>query len=181
MPTRAPTRAPGRVRGRPTSGPATTGDQLGRTEPCPHRAGRGARAQRDDAGSSAIELVLITPVLIALVFALIQTALVWNARHTVSSAAQHGARLARTATATAPAVTSLDSTTLTASDSQIQASTLNFLRQTGGSGLQQPAVKIERQGTYVLVTVSGTTVGVLPGTSIRVTGTSRTPIEGFRP
>jgi Flp pilus assembly protein TadG len=153
------------------------------------------RGQDREQGSTALELVLITPVLIAVVFGLIQTALVWNARHTVGSAAQHGARLARTATALSPAVTSTASTTTgptstastttgpasTASDDQIQSSTLSFLRQTGGVSLRNPTVTVQHQGTYVVVTVAGTTVGVLPGTSVRVSGSSRTPVEGFRP
>lgn len=159
-----------------------TGQHPDRATPPARRAAPDHAQDRvDERGSSAIELALITPVLIALVFALIQTALVWNARHTVGSAAQHGARLSRTATATMPSVTNLNSAALTTADSEIQASTLIFLRQTGGAGLRQPTVGIDRQGSYVVVTVSGTTVGVLPGTSIRVTGTSRTPIEGFRP
>jgi Flp pilus assembly protein TadG len=140
-------------------------------------------------GSSALELVLITPVLIALVFGLVQTALVWNARHTVGAAAQHGARLARTATALSPAVTTTSSTTAgtttdatsSAAQAQIQSSTLRFLRQIGGASLRHPTVTIEHQGTDVVVTVSGTTVGVLPGTVVRVSGSSRTPVEGFRP
>lgn len=148
---------------------------------------------RDDRGSSAIELVLITPVLIALVFGLIQTALVWNAHHTVGSAAQHGARVARTATALAPdinASTNLTSspgqdtggdTSQYASEAEIRSSTLAFLKQTGGAALRNPTVTISRVGSYVTVTVSGTTVGVLPGTSVNVSGSSRTPLEGFRP
>jgi Flp pilus assembly protein TadG len=140
----------------------------------------------EDRGSSAIELVLITPVLIALVFGLIQTALVWNARHTVSSAAQHGARLARTATALNPTVIEAAgdagaTDTSTASDELVKASTLQYLRQTGGAGLADPTVTIRHDGSYVSVTVTGTTLGVLPGTHVQVTGSSRTPVEGYRP
>ena len=133
-----------------------------------------------DRGSSAIELVLITPVLIALVFGLIQTALVWNARHTVSSAAQHGARLARTATALNPSVTAAVITADT-TDEQVTASALQYLRQTGGAGLADPSVTIQHDGSYVTVTVTGTTLGVLPGKHVQVTGSSRTPVEGYRP
>jgi Flp pilus assembly protein TadG len=136
-------------------------------------------AARRDTGSSAIELVLLTPVLIALVFGLVQTALVWNARHTVGAAAQHGARLARTATALQPVTAGTPGGTTT--DAAVAASTLAFLRQTGGQHLQDPTVSINRDGDYVTVTVSGTTVGVLPGSTVRVSGSSRTPVEGFRP
>jgi Flp pilus assembly protein TadG len=122
--------------------------------------------------------VLLTPVLIALVFGLVQTALVWNARHTVTAAAQHGARLARTATALQPSITAA---VYASSDEAVRASTLAYLRQTGGAGLEDPTVTVAHDGSYVLVTVTGTTLGVLPGTTARVSGSSRTPVEGFRP
>lgn len=122
--------------------------------------------------------MLLTPVLIALVFGLVQTALVWNARHTVTAAAQHGARLARTATALQPSITAAVDTS---SDEAVRASTLAYLRQTGGAGLTDPTVTVAHDGSYVLVTVTGTTLGVLPGTTARVSGSSRTPVEGFRP
>jgi Flp pilus assembly protein TadG len=126
--------------------------------------------------------VLITPVLIALVFALIQTGLVWNARHTVNAAAQHGARVARTSTALQPAV--LASNTHADDTEHIQSATLDYLRQIGGAHLGHPTVTVaftdDTGGTFVTVTVSGDTVGVLPGRSVRVTATSRTPLEGFR-
>ena len=137
-------------------------------------------ASRCDAGSSALELVLLTPALIALIFALIQTALVWNAKHTVGAAAQQGARLARSETALAPNVLA-GSDASAGADERTRASTLRFLQQTGGDGLRDPSVSIGRDGQYVTVTVSGTTVGVLPGMTVRVTGSSRSPVEGFRP
>ena len=126
--------------------------------------------------------MLITPVLIALVFALIQTGLVWNARHTVDAAAQHGARLARTSTALQPAVVASNPR---ADDTEhIQADTLAYLRQIGGAHLGNPTVTVtfthHVQGTFVTVIVSGDTVGVLPGTTVRATATSHTPLEGFR-
>jgi Flp pilus assembly protein TadG len=145
-----------------------------------HHGGRARlRAPRDE-GSSALELVLLTPALIALVFALIQTALVWNAQHTVGGAAQQGARLARTATASLsapPAATGADADT----DERIRTATLRYLRQTGGRALHNPTVTIRRAGQYVTVTVAASTVGVLPGTTVRVSGSSRSPIEVFRP
>jgi Flp pilus assembly protein TadG len=148
------------------------------------RRSGGAHRCRCDEGSSALELVLLTPAVIALVFALVQTALVWNARHTVGAAAQQGARMARAATAPLPAlptVTNGSSGSTLDADEQVRAATLRYLQQTGGRALQDPTVTIARAGEYVTVTVAGTAVGVLPGTTIRVSGSSRTPAEGFRP
>jgi Flp pilus assembly protein TadG len=139
------------------------------------------RQVRADEGSSALELVLLTPALIALVFTLVQTALVWNAKHTVGAAAQQGARLARTATATLPVIPTSGAGASAETDEQIRSATLRYLQQTGGRALHNPTVTIRRDGQYVTVTVAGTTVGVLPGTTARVSGSSRTPAEGFRP
>lgn len=122
--------------------------------------------------------MLLTPVLIAVVFGLVQTALVWNAQHTVGAAAQHGARQARTALALLPALTSAPSPE---SDAQIRASTLSFLQQTGGRALTNPTVVIRRNGETVTVTVTASSVGALPGSTVQVTGSSTTPLEGFRP
>lgn len=154
--------------------------QPGPSPTCRPRTPTTGAAPRGDVGSSALELVLLTPALIALVFALIQTAVVWNAKHTVGAAAQHGARLARTATTLMP-----DASAATGvppeRDEQTRQSTLRFLQQTGGRALRDPAVTVSRNGQYVTVTVSGTTVGALPGTTARVSGSSRSPVEGFRP
>ena len=146
-----------------------------------HRTRPLSRHARGDEGSSALELVLLTPALIALVFTLVQTALVWNAQHTVGAAAQQGARLARTATATLPFIPTTTSAASADTDEQIRAATIRYLQQTGGHALHDPTVTIRRDGQYVTVTVAGTTVGVLPGTTTRVSGSSRTPVEGFRP
>lgn len=134
-----------------------------------------------DEGSSALELVLLTPALIALVFTLVQTALVWNAQHTVGAAAQQGARIARTATATLASVSTAPAGASTEAEEQVRSATLRYLQQTGGRALRNPTVTIRRDGQYVTVTVAGTTVGVLPGTTVRVSGSSRSPVEGFRP
>lgn len=151
------------------------------TGPAPSTQARRCAASGQDRGSSAIELVLVTPVLIALVFGLIQTELVWNARHTVSAAAQHGAREARSATALTPSISTTAVAADPAGDAQVRTSTLSYLRQIGGRGLQHPAVAIRHDGSFVVVTVSGTALGVLPGTTVRVSSSSRTPLEGFRP
>jgi len=131
----------------------------------------------DEHGSSTVELALLTPVLLALLFALIQAALLWNARHLVGAAAQHGARLARTATALSPTLATAGLDT----DLAVQTSTLAYLAQVGGTALSQSHVVVQRSQGYVTVTVTGTAIGVLPGTTVPVSGSSRTPEEGFRP
>jgi Flp pilus assembly protein TadG len=135
---------------------------------------------RSEQGSSTIELVLLTPVLLALLFGLVQAALLWEARHVVGVAAQHGARLARTATALQPAGTD-SAADGPGSDQAVQVSTLAYLKQVGGTSLNKVHVDVQRRAGYVTVTVTGTAIGVLPGTTVQVSGSSRTPEERFQP
>lgn len=144
------------------------------------RRTRPPRPDRAGQGSSTIELVLLTPVLLALLFGLIQAALLWQAHHLVGVAAQHGARLARTATALQPTSTG-SGAGAPSSDQAVRASTLAYLKQVGGTSLNNVQVVLRRGGGYVTVTVTGTTIGVLPGTSVQLSGSSRTPEERFRP
>ena len=137
---------------------------------------RPTHPSRAEQGSSTIELVLLTPVLLALLFGLIQAALLWQARHLVGVVAQHGARLARTSTAqfhTARGDPGIAQA--------VQTSTLGYLRQVGGTSVTNVHVVLRRAGGFVTVTVTGTAIGVLPGTSVQVSGSSRTPEERFRP
>ncbi len=138
--------------------------------PTPYRGRDGER------GSAAVELVLITPVLIALIFGVAQTALVWHARNLVTAAAQQGARLARAETAT----TSATSRVSAGADQLVTDQTLSYLRQLSGGLLSHPQVTLTRISGFVTVTVSGTAVDVLFTRALRVHATSRTPVEGFR-
>lgn len=127
------------------------------------------RQDAAEAGSSAVELVLLTPALIALVFLVVQAALVWHARHVATAAAQQGARLARVDNAAAadPAV--------------IRAQTLAYLRQLGADLIGAPTVTVTRAGGWVSVSVTGQAVSLLPGATLDVHATSRGPVEEFRP
>ena len=118
-----------------------------------------------DGGSSAIELVLVTPVLIALVFAVVQAALLWNAQHVAVAAAQQGARLARTAGGVDAAA--------------VRTATVGYVHSLGASLVDAPAVTVTRSGGWVTVTVTAHAVSLLPGATLTVHGTSRGPVERF--
>ena len=92
--------------------------------------------RRRDAGSSAIELVLLTPLLIVIIFGLVQAALLWHAQHVVSAAAQQGARFAR-ADAASGAGSATDPAT-------VRTETISYLHQLGADLVGQPAVSITR-------------------------------------
>jgi Flp pilus assembly protein TadG len=124
-------------------------------------------ARNREVGSSAIELVLLTPVLIALVFAVVQAALLWHAHHVAVAAAQQGARLARAAEGADPAM--------------VRAATVDYLHSLGADLLGAPTVTVTRAGGWATVTVTGRAVSLLPGATLRISAVSRGPIEAFRP
>jgi Flp pilus assembly protein TadG len=111
--------------------------------------------------------VLITPVLIALVFTVIQAALLWHARQVALAGAQEGDRLARAAGATDPA--------------NVRADTITYLRGLGADLLSTPQVSVASAAGYATVTVTGRAVSLIPGATLTVTGTSRGPLEQFTP
>jgi Flp pilus assembly protein TadG len=126
-----------------------------------------ATVNRDE-GSSAIELVLLTPVLIALVFAVVQAALLWNAQHATVAAAQQGARFARTAAqGSDPA--------------RVQAATTAYLHSLGANLVDAPTVTVHTAGGWTTVTVTAHAVSLLPGATLTVHGSSRGPVETFMP
>ena len=124
------------------------------------------RCDAAESGSSAIELVLLTPVLIALVFTVIQAALLWHARHVALAAAQQGDRLARSAAAN--------------DDAAVRAQTVSYLHSLGADLVGSPTVTVTRSGGFVTVTVTGRAVSVLPGATLRVHAVSRGPVEAFQ-
>ena len=120
-------------------------------------------------GSSAIELVLVTPVLLALVFAVVQAALLWNAQHVAVASAQQGARLARTAVQSGE------------TDAQVRTATIAYLRSLGASVTDTPTVAVDHAAGWVTVTVTAHAVSLLPGATLTVHGSSRGPVETFTP
>jgi Flp pilus assembly protein TadG len=118
-----------------------------------------------DDGSSAIELVLVTPVLIALIFVVVQAALLWNAQHAAVAAAQQGARLARTSS--------------DVSDTRVRDATIAYLHSIGASVADTPTVSVQEAGGWATVTVTAHAVSLLPGATLTVHATSRGPVETF--
>lgn len=130
---------------------------------------RGRVRPRGDRGSSAVELVLLTPLLMFVIFLVVQAALYMHARHVVLAAAQQGARLARSATPTDQMA--VDSA---------RADTFSYLHQLGADVVSDPSVTVTRADGQVTVRVSAHAVSILPGLSLRVVETSSGPVEMFR-
>lgn len=112
----------------------------------------------------SVELVIVAPVVLALIFGIIQGGLFFHARTVALAAAQEGVR----------AASGLDAT-----PSDGEAAAREFLAKAGGSGaLRDAAVQPRRGATEAAVTVSGFAPSVLPGwTGPRVVQTSQMPVE----
>src|SRR3954452_960240 len=98
------------------------------------------RLRRGDDGTRAVELVLLTPLLMFVVFLVVQAALYMHARHVVLAAAQQGARLARAQAASDQAAVE-----------QARAGTYSYIHQLGADIVGRPAVTVTRSGGMATV------------------------------
>jgi Flp pilus assembly protein TadG len=112
------------------------------------RRGRG-RWRQQDAGAATLELVIAFPVLLLLIFSLVQACLYFYARSLALAAAQEGVRTARADTAQVSAGV---------------ARARSFLEATAGDSLLAPSVSAAgSSATQVRIRVSGRSLSVLPG------------------
>ncbi len=106
----------------------------------------GARA--NDRGSASVELTVLFPALLALLFIVVQAGLHYYARSVALAAAQEGARAAAAQTATAAA-------------GQDAASA--FVARAGAELLAGAQVRAARTADTVTVSVTGTSLSLVPG------------------
>ncbi|POM27255.1 TadE-like protein [Actinomadura rubteroloni] len=123
---------------------------------------------RRDGGASAIEFAILTPVLLLVLLASVQFAMVYHARQVALAAAQAGARVARTDTGGDWRGRAVD-----------KAGT--DVRQIGPKLIEGLSVQAGQDGDERWVQVSGTAVRVVPFLTFSVTQRSQGPIECFRP
>ncbi|TDD63904.1 TadE family protein [Actinomadura rubrisoli] len=116
-----------------------------------------------------MEWALLTPILIFVMLAVVQFAMVYHARHVALAAAQSGARTARTQ----PAGAGWREEAVTKATEDVRKIGPNLL---GGLQVQAGEADDERW-----VEVSGEAVRVIPFMSFHVSQRSRGPIECFRP
>jgi Flp pilus assembly protein TadG len=119
----------------------------------------------DSRGSAAVELVLLTPLLMICVLVVVQFALWQHARQVLLAAAQEGARAARAQGGTAE---------------EGRARAFDYIEQIGPDLVSSPAVDVDRGLDIVSVQVRGQAVNIVPGLPLRVTATSAGPVERFR-
>jgi Flp pilus assembly protein TadG len=140
----------------------------------------GARRRRDadrESGVSAIEFVLLTPLLFFLIFATVQFALYFFARHVAIAAAQEGARVARAEAANPRENWS--------GDAKAEANVwINRLAPSllSGSGVHTASAGTRgAEGWTVSVSVTATVPSLFPWANFAVTETSTGPVEQFIP
>jgi len=122
--------------------------------------------RRSDTGSTSLELVVLFPVLLLVVFGLVQGALWFHARNVASAAAVEGVQVARVETGTADAG---------------RQRAANFLADAGGPDvLTGSTIEVTADAERVRVVVSGRSVSVLPGVpGLLVEQSAAGPVERF--
>lgn len=124
------------------------------------------RHHKTERGSATAELVVATPLLLAMLFGIVQFALWQHASHIAEAAAQEGARSARLLGGTTDAG---------------RAETVRYLDQLGNKLLIDPQVSVQRTPTDASVEVSAHVKGAIPFVSLPVHAVSSAPLEQFSP
>ena len=122
--------------------------------------------RRSDAGSASAELVIATPLLLLLVFGIVQFALWEHAVHIAQAAASQGLAAAR-----------VQGGTTTAGNQEVD----QVLSQIGTGVLNGPTVRSTVSGGLVQITISGHAEAVLPFLHLPVSATATGPVEAFYP
>jgi Flp pilus assembly protein TadG len=132
------------------------------------------RRRRGDAGVSAVELAVVAPALIGLIFLVIQAGLYLYARNVVDSAARYGVRTTREYN---PNFTTQDF------ENNGQQAAETYAHQIAGKAVSDVAATANRDelNNRVTVTVTGKSISLIPGFDVSVKATHRGPIERFVP
>ncbi|MFC9685236.1 TadE family protein [Streptomyces sp. NPDC056948] len=133
-------------------------------------AARKRAAARGDSGMTAIEFVLLTPVLFFMIFATVQFALYFFADHVAQAAAQAGARKARATADERPG----------AWRGEAQDVVDAYIRQLGPQLVLGPDVKmLQPDQNTVGVEIAAQVPTVFPGLDLTVHARSAGPVERF--
>jgi Flp pilus assembly protein TadG len=145
-----------------------------RARRCGVRRGcRRHRRRRSERGVSSLELAILAPAILALIFMSIQTALWLYGRSVALNAAQEG--VSRLRLVQPPVYTE-------AVGEQVRADIESYAQQIGGTSLQNASVpppSYNNPEGMVSFTVTGDTVSLVPGLTLKVSRTATGPIEQF--
>jgi len=135
------------------------------------------RGKNRESGVSAIEFVLLTPLLFFLLFATVQFALYFFARHVAIAAAQEGDRVARAEAGNPGRDWSGDAKTSASGwITQLAPNLLN-----GSLVTTDAAGHSGQEGWTVSVQVTATVPSLFPWANLTVSETSTGPVEQFIP
>ncbi|MGV9454720.1 TadE family protein [Streptomyces sp. NPDC003635] len=127
---------------------------------------------RGDSGMTAIEFVLLTPVLFFMIFATVQFALYFFADHVAQAAAQAGARKARATADAEPGGWRGEARTVVDS----------YIEQLGPALVLSPDVRmLQPEQNTVGVEITAKVPSVFPGLDFTVHAQSAGPVERFVP
>ncbi|MFC9504943.1 TadE/TadG family type IV pilus assembly protein [Streptomyces sp. NPDC057002] len=133
-------------------------------------AARKPAAARGDSGMTAIEFVLLTPVLFFMIFATVQFALYFFADHVAQAAAQAGARKARATADEQPGAWRGEARDVVDS----------YISQLGPSLVLSPDVAlVQPEQNTVGVEITAQVPSVFPGLDLTVHAQSIGPVERF--
>ena len=118
---------------------------------------------RDDRGSASVQLVILMPVMFSIMFLGLQAALMYHARTVAIAAAEEGARAAAAEFGTT---------------SQGIDAAASFVDLSGGADvLEHVSIAGNRSATTATITVSGTSLSVIPGWSPTIQQSANLPVE----
>ena len=127
------------------------------------RPRRARVALRGDRGAVTVQVVVLMPAMFLLMFTGMQAALIYHGRTVALAAAQEGARVAAVMSSTAQAG---------------EVAAAQFVDSAGGQDvLRDATVTATRDATTAQVTVSGTTLTVVPGWVPTITQSAVAPLE----
>ena len=134
----------------------------------PHRlrARLTAPRRRPQRGSGVVEWVLLTPVLLTLIFTIVQFALAWHAEQVAQAAASQALAAARIQGGTQAAG---------------QAEAQRILDQLAARVLPSRQVTVVRTATTASVQVTGTAQSILPFWTLHVHAQASGPVERLTP
>jgi Flp pilus assembly protein TadG len=133
------------------------------TARAPYRRPIGRTAAGRERGSSSIQMVILMPALFSIMFLGMQGALYYHARTVAIAAAQEGARAAGSQNGTA---------------SEGVSAASSFVSDAGGRNVLPGAhMTGGRSATTATMTVTGTSLSVIPGWSPAVSQSASVPVE----
>jgi hypothetical protein len=134
--------------------------------------GEGRRRSRGERGASAIEMAIVAPSFLLLIFVIVEVALWMHARDVALAAAQEGVAELRTVSPGDDQSTITDDMTKAALET---AHDLGIIRNPSAeSSFGEPDGRVS-------VTVSGDVLDLIPGWTLHVSGTATGHIEDFNP